>query len=87
MLQMVFLFLMLQGADKEQEQCCFVETAAKIIKNAIKELHVNNDSCSSPNGVESSEKMLNIFLNLFISFWISCLLGRKDLFLYLLGKS
>ena len=41
---------------EEQEQCCIVETAAKIIKNAIRELNNNNNSYPSPDGMESYVK-------------------------------
>ena len=43
---------------EEQEQCCIVETAAKTMKNDIKELHADDDSCSSPDGTESSERVV-----------------------------
>ena len=46
---------------EEREQCYSVETAAKIIKNAIKELDANKDSCSSPDEIESSEKNVEYF--------------------------
>ena len=55
---------------EEQEQCRIVETTAKIIKNAIKELDSNNNSYPSPDGLESSRKSveylpksLSMFLN------------------------
>ena len=55
---------------EEQEQCRIVETAAKIIKNAIKVLDSNNNSYPSPDGLESSRKnveylskSLSMFLN------------------------
>ena len=59
---------------EELEQCHIVETAAKIIKNAIKELDSNNNSYPSPDGMESCgeiveylPKSLCIFLdNLFV---------------------
>ena len=54
--QMAFLFLCWRELTEEQEQCSIVKTAAKIIKNAIKELHANNDSFSSSDGMESSKK-------------------------------
>ena len=41
---------------EEQEQCCIVETATKIIKNAIEELGSNNNSYPSSGGMESSGK-------------------------------
>ena len=58
---------------EELEQCRSVGTAAKMIKNAIKELDNNNNSYPSPDGMESSgknveylPKSLRIFLdNLF----------------------
>ena len=59
---------------EEQEQFRIVETAAKIIKSAIKELHSSNNSYPSPDAMESSgknveylSKSLRIFLdNLFV---------------------
>ena len=59
---------------EEQEQYHIVEIAAKIIKNAIKELDSNNNSYPSPDGMKSSgknveylPKSLRIFLdNLFV---------------------
>ena len=59
---------------EEQEQWRIVETAAKIIQNAIKELDSNNNSYPSPDGLESSRKnaeylpkSLSMFLdNLFV---------------------
>ena len=59
---------------EKQEQCRIVWTAAKIIKNAIKELDSNNNSYLSPDMMESSgknieyvPKSLHIFLdNLFV---------------------
>ena len=59
---------------EEQEQCRTAETAAKIIKNPIKELDSNNTSYTSPDEMESSAKnveylpkSLRMFLdNLFV---------------------
>ena len=46
---------------EEQEQCRIVEIAAKTIKNAIKELDSNNNSYPSPDGLESSGKIVEYF--------------------------
>ena len=58
---------------EEEEQCHIVETVAKIIKKAIKELDSYNNSYASPDGVESSgknvqylPKSLRIFLDVFV---------------------
>ena len=48
--QMVLLF-----------QCRIVETAAKTIKNVTKELNSNNNSYPSPDGLESSGKIVEYF--------------------------
>ena len=38
-----------------------MQTIVKIMKNAIKELDANNNSCSSPDGIKSSEKNCEYF--------------------------
>ena len=68
--QAVFLFQSYRQFPEEQEQCRIVETAAKIIKNAIKESDSNNNTYACLDGMEScgkhSEhlpKSLRIFLD------------------------
>ena len=71
---MVFLLQSYRELTEEEEQCHIVETAAKIIKKAIKELDSNNKSYPSPDEMESSgkkveylPKSLRIYLdNLFV---------------------
>ena len=51
------LFVFIQRElTEEEERYRIVETAAKIIKSAIKELDANNESYPSPNAMESSDK-------------------------------
>ena len=84
---MVFLLKSQRELTKEQEQWRIVETVAKIIKNAIKELDIYNNSYASPDGVESSgknvqypRKSLRIFLDVFVG-------KEKSVPLARLGKS
>ena len=73
---------------EEQEQCCIVKKAAKIIKNAIKKLNANSKSCSSSDEMKLSEKKaVNIFLNLFVSFRILFVGKGKSFHLASIGQA
>ena len=62
---------------EEREQCHIVETAAKIIKNAIKELDSNNNSCPSPDGMESSGKNVEYLTKSLRIFLDDSLVGKE----------
>ena len=62
---------------EEQEQCCIVETAAKIIKNAIKELDSNNNSYPSPDGMESSGKNIEYLPKSLRNFLDNLFVGKE----------
>ena len=62
---------------EEQKQCCIVQTAAKIIKNAIKEVNSNNNSYPSPDGMESYAKNVE-YLPKSLCIFLDNLLVRKE---------
>ena len=62
---------------EEQEQCCIVETAAKITKNATKELDCNNNSYPTPNRLESSGKNVEYLSKSLLILLDNSLLGKE----------
>ena len=87
--QMVFFFFQsLRGLTEEQEQCCIAETAAKITKNATKELDSNNNSYPTPDGLESSGKNVEYFSKSLLIVLDNSFLGKeKSLPLALIGQA